>query len=267
MFVHSSKRYRLYIDETGTQTLKTAHEDRFLCLMGVIMLQQTHDDTFSPLFRQLKSDLFGHSADNPMIFHRREMVRGEPPFQALKEDPFLAMDFERRWLDLIGRTQFLALAGAIDKDAHKRKYVVWQHDPYHYCLEILVERFVKWLTRHNFVGDVVVEARGKFADKRLKRAYHRLYRHGNNAVSAAQVQHCLLSRELKFRSKRDDVAAIQLADSLAHPTLRYMKTVHLNEAPAAGFGARLVELLLESKLARHPRTGLIEGWGLKWLPE
>lgn len=267
MFVHPSRRYRLFIDETGTQTLKKAHEDRFLCLMGVIMLQQAHDRVFAPLFTDLKTDLFGHSAESPVIFHRREMVRGEAPFRALKDDPFFAMEFERRWLKLIDQTHFLAIAGAIDKDAHKQKYIVWQHDPYHYCLEILVERFVKWLTRHNFVGDVVIEARTKFADKRLKRAYRRLYEHGNNAVSPEQVQRCLLSRELKFHSKADDVAAIQLADSLAHPTLRYMKTVHLNQAPASGFGARLVDLLLESKLARQPKAGLIEGWGLKWLPE
>lgn len=267
MFVHPSRRYRLYIDETGTQTLKKAHEDRFLCLLGVIMLQQTHDTTFTQSFRQLKADIFGHSKDSPVILHRREMVRGKPPFQALREDPFLAMEFERRWLDLINTAPFLVIGGAIDKKAHKDKYVVWQHDPYHYCLEILVERFVKWLTRHGFVGDVVIEARGKFADKRLKKAYHRLYHNGNNAITAGQAQAVLLSRELKFNSKEDDVAALQVADSLAHPVLRYMKTIHLNEAPAVGFGAQLIDLLLKSKLARQPKTGVVEGWGLKWLPQ
>ncbi len=200
---------------------------------------------------------------SPVILHRREMVRGEPPFQVLKNDPFLAMEFERRWMELIVSSQFLTIGGAIDKDAHKKKYVVWQHDPYHYCLELLVERFVKWLSRHNFVGDVVIEARSKYADKRLKRAYHRVYQNGNNAITAEQAQNRLISGELKFHSKREDVAGLQLADSLAHPTLRYMKTLHLNEAPAVGFGAQLVEELVKSKLARQPKTGLITGWGLK----
>lgn len=267
MFVHPSKRYRLYIDETGTQTLKKSHDDRFLCLMGIIMLQKTHDEIFTPAFQQLKREVFNHSSDAPVILHRREMVRGEGCFAVLKEDPFLAMDFERRWKELINESQFLGIAGAIDKDAHVKKYVVWQHDPYHYCLEILVERFVKWLTRHRFIGDVVIEARSKFADKRLKKAYSRLYHHGNNAITAAQAQDRLLSKELKFACKADDVAALQLADSLAHPMLRYMKTVHLNEAPAVGFGAALVDIMLKAKLARHPKTQLIEGWGMKWLPE
>lgn len=231
------------------------------------MLQQTHDDKLSPALSALKADMFGHTSDNPVILHRRDMVRGEGAFQCFKDDPFLAMEFETRWLDLVSNTQFIAIAGAIDKDAHVQKYVVWQHDPYHYCLEILVERFVKWLTRHGFMGDVVIEARGKFADKRLKRAYARLYANGNNAVTSGQVQKCLTSKELKFCRKEDDVAAVQLADSLAHPVLRYMKTQHLNEAPAVGFGPQLVDVLLKSKLARQPKTGVIPGWGLKWLPE
>jgi len=267
MFVHPSRRYRLYIDETGTQTLKKSHQDRFLCLLGVIMLQQTHDTSFTSSFRQLKADIFGHSEDNPVILHRREMVRGKPPFQALKDDPFLAMDFEWRWLEMVNTAPFIAIGGAIDKEAHKKRYLVWQHDPYHYCLEILVERFVKWLDRLGFVGDVVIEARSKFADKRLKKAYQRLYHNGNNAITAEKAQTVLLSGELKFSRKHDDVAALQLADSLAHPVLRYLKTKHLNEAPAVGFGAQLVEALLKAKLARHPKTGVVEGWGLKWLGE
>ncbi|MCA1654692.1 MAG: DUF3800 domain-containing protein [Sphingomicrobium sp.] len=267
MFVHPSKRYRLYIDETGTQTLKKAHDDRFLCLMGIIMLQQTHDTTFTDAVQQLKADMFGHTAEQPVILHRREMVRGEAPFQVLRDDPFFGMAFEQRWSKLVQETQFLAIAGAIDKDAHVKKYVVWQHDPYHYCLEILVERFVKWLNRHSFQGDVIIESRSKFADKRLKNAYARLYANGNNAVTAELAQKRLTSKEIKFASKHDDVAALQLADSLAHPVLRYLKTAHLGEAPAVGFGGRLVDILLASKFARQPKTQLIQGWGLKWLPE
>ncbi|MDO9486763.1 MAG: DUF3800 domain-containing protein [Sphingomonadaceae bacterium] len=266
MFVHSTKRYRLYIDETGTQTLKKAHHDRFLCLMGIIMLQSTHDTKFTDALCAIKTDLFGHSSENPVILHRRDMVRGEPPFEALQQDPFLAMEFERRWLALINSSQFLAMACAIDKDEHVKKYVVWQHDPYHYCLEMLLERFVKWLNRHNFVGDVIVESRTKFADKRLKASYARFYNNGNSVVTAEMAQRRLTTREIKFGRKSDDIAGHQLADSLAHPVLRYMKTQHVGDPPAVGFGAQLVEALKVAKLARKPKTELIDGWGLKWLP-
>lgn len=268
-FVPPFARYRLYIDETGTQTLKAAHADRFLCLAGIIMRQDVHDGPFTLRLNELKASFFGVTPPGvPLILHRRDMVRGEPPFELLTSDAKFQASFEEAWLDLVGNSSYLALAGAIDKVAHRDKYKVWQFDPYHYCLEVLVERFVKWLDRHKFVGDVLVESRGKWADKRLKKAYSHFYQSGNGAVSAAKAQRVLLSREIKFANKSDDVAGHQLADSLAHPLLRYLKSEKLGVAPASGFGARIVqELMRQPRLARHPQTGKFDGWGLKWLPE
>ncbi len=234
--------------------------------MGVVMLQETHDQAFTGEVAKIKRDMFGHTPEEPVILHRREMVRGEPPFERLKTDPFFGMEFENRWAELVEKSAYLAMACAIDKDEHVRKYVVWQYDPYHYCLEMLLERFVKWLKRHNFHGDVLVESRDKFADKRLKAAYRRFYDNGNLAVTAAIAQERLTSKEIKFGRKSDDIAAHQLADSLAHPVLRYMKTLNLQEPEASGFGARLVEILKVNRLARKPKTDIIQGWGLKWLP-
>jgi hypothetical protein len=234
--------------------------------MGIVMLQETHDNAFTSAVTQIKTEMFGHTPEAPVIFHRREMVRGEAPFERLKSDPFFAVEFEDRWIELVEKSAYLAMACAIDKDEHVRKYVVWQHDPYHYCLEMLLERFVKWLKRQNFQGDVLVESRDKYADKRLKAAYSRFYENGNSTVTAKAAQEALTSKEIKFGRKSDDIAAHQLADSLAHPVLRYMKTVNLQEPVAAGFGARLVEILKITKLARKPKTDLIQGWGLKWLP-
>ncbi|WP_300973345.1 DUF3800 domain-containing protein [Sphingomonas sp. LHG3406-1] len=265
MFVPPSARYRLYIDETGTQTLKAGHSDRFLCLAGVIMRQDIHDGPFTASLNAIKRTFFEEGAE--VILHRREMVRGEAPFQQLLHDEQVRRLFEDAWLEFVAKSNYLIIAGAIDKVAHREKYKVWQHDPYHYCLEILVERFVKWLSRNGFQGDVLIESRDKWADKRLKKAYSHLYQHGNLTVRASKVQSVLLSREIKFARKTDNVAGHQLADSLAHPLLRYLKTEKTGMAPATGFGPRLVEELFRRRLARDPRTGKIDGWGLKWLPE
>lgn len=267
MFIHPSKRYRLYIDETGTQTLKQAHTDRFLCLTGLVMRQDAHDGAFTVAMDSIKDELFNQTPTSPVIFHRREMVRGEGIFERLQSDPLFAMEFEQRWLDLLDKSQFIVIAGAIDKKAHKEKYKVWQHDPYHYCLQVLVERFVMWCKRHKFCGDVLIESRDKWADKRLKAAYSHFYHNGEGRVSALDAQACLTTKEIKFARKSDNVAAHQLADSLAHPVLRYLKSQHLGEPPAVGFGNRLVEKLLLDRFARHPKTRVISGWGHKWLPE
>lgn len=159
------------------------------------------------------------------------------------------------------------MASAIDKHAHLEKYKVWQHDPYHYCMECLLERYVKWLNRNGFVGDVLVESRGKYPDKRLKRAYRTFYTRGSGHLSPTLAQARLTSGELKLAIKRDDVAAHQLADSLAHPTLTYMRSKYDGAQIREGYGQQLVQLLLQHRLARHPVTHEIDGWGLKWLPK
>lgn len=265
MPVHPSRRYRLYIDETGTQTLKQTRIDRYLCLMGLVMRRDTHDQVLTPRLQGIKVDLFGHSAASPVIMHRRQMVQRAAPFDVL-DDERVMFEFNTRWAALVRETQYIAMASAIDKQAHIEKYQVWQYDPYHYCLECLLERYVKWLNRHGFVGDVLVESRGKGPDKRLKEAYRRFYLRGVDYLTPSVIQARLTSSELKLAMKQEDVAGHQLADSLAHPTLRYMQGVYEAAEVAESFGQQLVRLLLQHRLARHPKTLAIDGWGLKWLP-
>jgi hypothetical protein len=127
MLIHPSQRYRLYIDETGIQSIKAAN-DRYLCLMGIIMRGDVHDKVATPRLRQIKEDIFGHTDDTPVILHRRELSRGEPPFDRLRKDDALSKEFEARWLSLLREIQYLAMAAAIDKKAHVERYKVWQHD-------------------------------------------------------------------------------------------------------------------------------------------
>ncbi|HWW11581.1 MAG TPA: DUF3800 domain-containing protein [Brevundimonas sp.] len=266
MLPHPTQRYRLYIDETGIQSLKTAQTDRYLCLMGIIMRRDVHDGAVTDRLKQIKQDIFGHDEDTPIILHRRDIVRGEPPFDRLRKSEALAQEFQARWLALVREAKYLAMAAAIDKREHLERYRVWQHDPYHYCLECLLERYVKWLNRHGFVGDVLIEARGKGPDKKLKNAYRHFYRFGKGNLSPTVVQGRLSSGEPKFASKSDDVAALQIADSLAHPTLAYMRAKANGAASPTTYGQLLVDLLIQHKFARHPKTHVIEGWGMKLLP-
>lgn len=234
--------------------------------MGIIMRRDLHDGALTDRLREIKQDIFGHSEDTPVILHRRELVRGEPPFDRLRVDDALSGEFQARWLALVRESKYLAMAAAIDKKAHIDRYRVWRHDPYHYCLECLLERYVKWLNRNGFIGDVMIEARGKGPDKRLKASYKSFYQTGRGNLSATVIQQRLSSGELKFALKDDDVAGIQLADSLAHPTLAYMRTKSLGSPLPKTYGQSLVDLLIQHRLARHPQTGVIDGWGLKLLP-
>ena len=77
----------LYIDEVGNGELSGAATDpniRYLALTGVLTRQLAHERIIQPQLDALKADLFGHSPDNPVILHRREIVRREGPFAVLR---------------------------------------------------------------------------------------------------------------------------------------------------------------------------------------
>jgi hypothetical protein len=123
------------------------------------------------------------------------------------------------------------------------------------------------MNRHDYVGDVVIEARGKSLDKRVKQTFQEIYDHGTENIRSIVVQKRLTSREIKFRNKADNCPAMQIVDLLAHPSFRAMKFERAKEDLPQDFGAKVVEILEQWKYARHPKTHIKDGWGKKWLPK
>jgi Protein of unknown function (DUF3800) len=259
---------RLYVDETGNSDLRNAGADgnvRFLSLTGVLTYRQVHAEIIQPQLDELKADLFGHSEDNPVILHRRDVIDREGPFVVLNDEDVRA-NFDAKILDLIRTLPYIAITVTIDKAEHLEKYGVWHFDPYHYCLRCLVERYVLWLNRHRWTGDVVIEPRFKKVDKKVKASFQRIWAGGTENIPARIVQARLTSHEIKFVGKGENCAGLQLCDLIAHPSFRAMRRRKEGQNMPHDFGASVVAVLEESKLSRNPKTGVIEGWGRKWLP-
>ena len=257
---------RLYIDEVGNDDTATVSE-RYLSLTGITTKLRSHDTIIQPEIERLKSRIFGHNPPQwPVILHRREIVRKERPFFDCLWDPKVNEDWENSILALIKDLPYIANTVAIDKQEHAQKYVVWQFNPYHYCMRALVERYVLWLNRQRLTGDVVVEARFKKQDKKLKRSFNYIYDHGTEHIPAAIVQNCLTSREIKFETKQANVAGLQLVEMIGHPSYQAMRAQFTGVPMTARFGSKVVDVLIKHRYSRHPKTGVIEGWGQKRLP-
>ena len=138
--------------------------------------------------------------------------------------------------------------------------------PYHYCMEVIIEKYARWLIRQEGKGDVAAEARTPKMDKKLKKAFGYFYRNGTQYVNKHTMQSLLTSSELKLYRKKDDVAALQLADLIAHPSAAYTKARQNNENLPQNFGARIAGILVDSKYDRSPWGKKIKGYGTKWLP-
>ena len=107
--------------------------------------------------------------DASVVLHRREIIDKEPPFDSLKNEATRAA-FDADVLEMIRNCTYTTLAALIDKSAHIAKYQVWQFQPYHYCLAVMIERYVMWLKEHNATGDVMAEWREVNPNMKLERS-------------------------------------------------------------------------------------------------
>jgi hypothetical protein len=259
---------RLYVDEVGIGDLRAAATNpnqRYLSLTGILTNVMLHESTIQPEIDQLKTDLFGHSPNRPVILHRREIVRREGPFAVLR-DPDIDRLFRFRLLNVIRSMPYRAITVTIDKKEHLDRYHVWRFDPYHYCLQCLVERYVQWLHRHYCTGDVVIETRFPKVDKKLKASFQRIYRLGTDYVDRVLVQSRLTSHDIKLLPKTANCAGLQLCDMIAHPSFRAMRRAREKLPRLKDFGYEVVSILENQRYIRKPGTQQINGWGRKWLP-
>lgn len=261
-------KYRLYIDEIGNSDLAaslTNPNHRYLSLTGVIVSLDYVASDLYPALEDLKTRYFGSHPDNPVILHRKDMVNQRGAFVAL-QDPAVKARFDAELLQLLGRLDYVVITAVIDKADHLSTYNVWAYDPYHYCLEILMERFALWLGDRNLRGDVMAESRGKKEDLRLKAEYARLFIGGTAHITHATFVARFTSSQLKVKPKSANVSGLQLADLIAHPSFIAVKARHENQPLPANYGGQIAQILEASKYRRSPWTGRLAGYGTKWLP-
>lgn len=210
-------KFRMYVDEVGNADLQSSSNPnhRFLSLTGVIVDLEHIRDAVHPQMEDLKTRYFTSHPDEPVIFHRKEMVNFRPPFEPLREES-VRTRFDAEILGLLRQWQYTVITVCLDKRKHLETYSTWRYDPYHYCMAVLLERFVFFLNRAGARGDVMAESRGGKEDKRLKDSFERLWERGTDYVSPDQFQRALTSKQLKVKPKANNVSGLQLADLLAH---------------------------------------------------
>ena len=238
-------KHRIYIDEVGNPDLESTDNPnhRFLSLTGIIIDLAHVEAVLHPQMEDLKSRYFGAHPDDPIIFHRKEMVNARPPFEALK-DPEVLLRFDEELLGLMRSWDYTVISVCLDKKKHKETYRTWRYDPYHYCLAVLLERFVFFLNRANSHGDAMAESRGGKEDLRLKDSFTRLWEQGTEFVAPEQFQKALTSKQLKVKIKANNIAGLQLADLIAHPSRNEILSGQgLLGRPPAPFAARVIEIL------------------------
>jgi len=220
-------------------------------------------DVFQPRLESIKKTYFQSHPDDPIILHRSELVRAKPPFSALENEQ-TRNNFNYELLNFIGSTEFTVIAVIIDKLEHNEGYVTWRYDPYHYCQEILIERYRLFLNIQRAVGDVMIESRGGKEDMRLKKSFKAIMTNGTQYLKSNELAEVYTSKELKVKPKSANIAGLQLADLIAHPVRRwFFKHVFDLHDEKRTFSDEILETI-EPKFFRYGAK--IYGYGMKKLP-
>lgn len=212
-------KYRIYIDEVGNSDLESSDNSnhRFLSLTGVILELDYVANILQPELEGLKARFFRPHPDEPIIFHRKEMLNGKPPFESLL-DKEIRNRFDKELLKHLADWKYIVITVCLDKKRHKETYTSWRYDPYHYCLAMLLERYALFLKREGAVGDAMAESRGAKEDRRLKDSFEKLIKEGSPFIGASLFQEFFTSGQLKVKLKANNISGLQLTDLLAHPS-------------------------------------------------
>jgi hypothetical protein len=260
------RRFRIYIDESGDHTYQTFYDDgnRYLCLLGLIIEDSVCETNFNPSFEELKQKHFPHPPEAPVIFHRNEMVRRIGPFKILK-DPQKDGLFVADILHFLKSHSYQLIAVTIDKERHINKYGCYAHDPYDFCLAMLLERYCGFLQFLNSIGDVLSESRGGREDLQLKKAYRHIYQKGTRHRKDNFFQNVLTSGEIKIKPKTANIVGLQVTDLLVYHAKQDMLVERCIIPETRSPFAKSICEIINDKYNRQKYNGRVDGYGKKFI--
>jgi hypothetical protein len=256
--------FRLYVDEVGTASLTHLDQDkhRYLSLTGVAIDIRHAADALEPNMNWIKASVLNHDPDSPIIFHRTDIMGFGGPFECLRDEAIKSR-FDRSILRLFISTEFRIITAIIDKKAMITNTHWDNKEPYHYLMDILVEKYTQLLERNHVIGDIMPEGRSPGQNRLLQEAFTKTRNKGTFYVSSDRIKSAIRSENLKFRSKKDNIAGLQLCDLLAHPSHIIARDLVRHEVRLGAFTTRIREIMIGTKYDRSA-TGKIIGYGIKW---
>ena len=145
-------------------------------------------------------DIFKHTLMNQLFSIARKCSTIDIPSKVWQILPS-GKAFDKDLLSLMKDWQYKVISVCLDKKKHKETYSVWRFDPYHYCLAVLLERFVFFLKRKDACGDAMAESRGGKEDRRLKDSFRTALAKWNGLCRAGSVSGMLYKPSVESKNK------------------------------------------------------------------
>lgn len=260
--------YRMYVDECGTDDIVSCHLEphRHLALTGVIISHDAGIEYANPRLAELKEKHFPQADPDtpPVVLHRSDFLGGNGPFQILQDHAKLVAFCNDMYSYLHG-LDHTVITVVIDKQAMLRKEHWANKEPYHYCAEVLAEKFVQFLQRAGSTGDVWAESRKDRKNKALQRHFTQACTNGTRYVPEPERFAARLSTsDITFREKKHNCTGLQIADLYAKPSMDRILQPRIQGYAVSDFSKRFGQLLVDRKYDRSDGGWL--GYGMKFLP-
>jgi hypothetical protein len=213
----SRTKYILFIDESGDHGLKNIDPNfPVFVLSGCIFSEEEYVE-FDRELNTLKTFIWN---SQHVIFHSRDIRKCNNEFQVLFNLEKKELFYNKLNL-IISNSNFNILSSVIDKEKYIKNFGKLG-DVYSISLSFIIECAILFLKDLNIDVDleIIVEKRGKLEDNELLKHYNEVYNFGTGNVSASQIKK--YNTRFKFKSKKENINGLQLADLVAYPIARYI---------------------------------------------
>jgi hypothetical protein len=153
---------------------------------------------------------------------------------------------------LISKLDFKVIAAAINKNKLKGKYSD-PDNPYHLCLQFILERSIMFLGRSSEKMIFRIESRETHNDQKLAEVYERFRNKDHRYITQTEIQTKIA--DLSFNQKTQNIVGMQIADLVAYPVGRWALNKESENQPFE---------IVKNKL--HKKNGEFENYGLKIFP-
>ena len=207
------EEYVMFLDESGDHDLKKVDKNfPVFCLAGVIFEKEYYKHIARPKIDAVKNRFWGHA---DVIFHSRDIRKREGDFYILMDDE-IREDFYDSINSIMDELEFTIIAIVIDKEKHIKRYQEKAEHPYNFALELIMERYSRFLERQGFSsGYILAESRGRKEDELLENVFEWLFGWGNYYNGPLHN-----ISNIGFKKKIENINGLQLADLIAYPIAR-----------------------------------------------
>jgi hypothetical protein len=102
--------HRLYVDETGNADMRASADPnhRYLSLTGIIMDIEHVRNVATPGMNAIKREILHEDPDEPIVFHRKDIMNRNRPFHLLR-DPDTAARFDAALLRYLADCRYTVI--------------------------------------------------------------------------------------------------------------------------------------------------------------